>query len=258
MAYEIRQYNAHTWMIEDQLGENSLTRFFLLAGEERALMIDAGMNTKNAKEIGEGILKEAGLYEKLISDEKPMMIAITHGHGDHMGGLKDFPDYYIHEADYRGFDMEKNYPGQTFHPLKEGDILDLDGRKLEVFENPGHSPGSLAFLDPDDRFLITGDSVQNGHIFMFGGDGMEIFGGSLAKLIEKTAGKYDEVLGSHGNAPLPSDQLEKVYAAWEKVMRCRKNESDPEKEGIKVTEEDLNGMTVLDYDCGCCFFYCSK
>ena len=93
MAYEIRKYNDHTWMIEDQLGENSLTRFFLLAGEDRASMIDAGMNTKNAKEIGEGILKEAGLYEKLISDEKPMMIAITHGHGDHMGGLKDFPEY---------------------------------------------------------------------------------------------------------------------------------------------------------------------
>ena len=35
MAYEIRKYNDHTWMIEDQLGVNSLTRFFLLAGEER-------------------------------------------------------------------------------------------------------------------------------------------------------------------------------------------------------------------------------
>ena len=87
---------------------------------------------------------------------------------------------------------------------------------------------------------------------------MEIFGGSLAKLIEKTKGRYDEVLGSHGNAPLPADQLEKVYAAWEKVMRCRKNESDPEKEGIKVTEEELNGMTVLNFDCADCYFYCSN
>jgi len=56
MAYEIKKYNENTWMIEDWLSEVSLTRFFLLAGNDRALMIDAGMNTKNAKEIGEGIL----------------------------------------------------------------------------------------------------------------------------------------------------------------------------------------------------------
>ena len=30
MAYEIKKYNEYTWMIEDQLSEVSLTRFFLL------------------------------------------------------------------------------------------------------------------------------------------------------------------------------------------------------------------------------------
>ena len=120
-------------------------------------MIDAGMNTKNAKEIGEGILKEAGLYDKLISEEKPMLIAITHGHGDHMGGLGAFSDLYMSLTDYQQFGVENNYPGIAFHPIKEGDKIDLGERVLEVFENPGHSPGSLAFLDIQNRFLITGD-----------------------------------------------------------------------------------------------------
>ena len=120
MAYEIKKYNEYTWMIEDQLSEVSLTRFFLLAGNDRALMIDAGMNTKNAKEIGEGILKEAGLYDKLISEEKPMLIAITHGHGDHMGGLGAFSDLYMSLTDYQQFGVENNYSGIAFHPIKEG------------------------------------------------------------------------------------------------------------------------------------------
>ena len=257
MAYEIKKYNEGTWMIEDLLSETSLTRFFLLAGNERALMIDAGMNTKNAKEIGEGILKEAGLYDKLITEEKPMLIAITHGHGDHMGGLAAFTELYMSQTDYDVFEVGKNYPDLAFHPVKEGEVIDLGGRVLEVFENPGHSPGSLAYLDVENRFLITGDSVQSGHIFMTGKGGMEIFGGSLLNLIKNTEGRFDQVLGSHGAAPLPGDYLSQVYEAWEKVMKCRNLESTPEKEGIKVAEEQLNGNTVLDYDCGCCYFYCS-
>ncbi len=257
MAYEIKKYNENTWMIEDQLSEVSLTRFFLLAGNDRALMIDAGMNTKNAKEIGEGILKEAGLYDKLISEEKPMLIAITHGHGDHMGGLGAFSDLYMSLTDYQQFGVENNYSGIAFHPIKEGDKIDLGERVLEVFENPGHSPGSLAFLDIQNRFLITGDSIQSGHIFMTDDEGMKIFGGSLKHLEEKTAGRFDEILGSHGSTPLPGDYIGKVYQAWEKVMKCRNKESTPEKEGIQVKEEGLNGRKVLDYDCGCCYFYCS-
>ena len=45
---EIIQINNTTWRVED-----GGVRFFLLAGAERALLIDSGMNTPNAKEIVE-------------------------------------------------------------------------------------------------------------------------------------------------------------------------------------------------------------
>ena len=43
MNCEIIPMNENTWRIED-----GGVRFFLLAGEEKALLIDSGMNLKNA------------------------------------------------------------------------------------------------------------------------------------------------------------------------------------------------------------------
>ena len=41
-------------------------------------------------------------------------------------------------------------------PLKEGDIIDLGDRPLEIIDNPGHTPGSIAILDVKNRVLIGG------------------------------------------------------------------------------------------------------
>lgn len=49
---DIIQINETTWRIED----NGI-RFFLLAGTEKALLIDSGMNTPDARQIAEGITK---------------------------------------------------------------------------------------------------------------------------------------------------------------------------------------------------------
>jgi glyoxylase-like metal-dependent hydrolase (beta-lactamase superfamily II) len=43
--------------------------------------------------------------------------------------------------------------------LENGDILDLDGIRLEVFHTPGHSRGSISLLLPEDGALFTGDSI---------------------------------------------------------------------------------------------------
>ena len=69
-------------------------------------------------------------------------------------------------------DEEPNYrrgnrPG-TLLPIREGDVLDLGGRRLEIIHLPGHTPGSIALLDTANRVLISGDPIQDGRIFMFG------------------------------------------------------------------------------------------
>ena len=65
---EIIQINKDTWRIED-----TGVRFFLLAGEKKALLIDSGMQISNAKEIAQGLTA------------LPIELLNTHGDRDHVG-----------------------------------------------------------------------------------------------------------------------------------------------------------------------------
>jgi glyoxylase-like metal-dependent hydrolase (beta-lactamase superfamily II) len=41
--------------------------------------------------------------------------------------------------------------------LSEGDLIKIDNDELECIHVPGHSPGSLVFLNRAGKFLISGD-----------------------------------------------------------------------------------------------------
>ena len=52
--------------------------------------------------------------------------------------------------------------------LKEKDLIEIGDYCFEVIEIPGHTYGSIAFLDIQKKLLIVGDTVQLGPIYMFG------------------------------------------------------------------------------------------
>ena len=52
-------------------------------------------------------------------------------------------------------------PIEDVTPLKEGDIIDLNGLILEVFNFFGHTMDSIALLDEKNRNIFTGDAILN-------------------------------------------------------------------------------------------------
>ena len=97
-------------------------------------------------------------------------IALTHGHGDHVGSLDalkgrlDGVQVLMSELDARIHAGEKvvdgKLPGSWPKLETTPDVKLAAGDRigsLEVVPSPGHSPGHIAFLDTRDRSLIAGD-----------------------------------------------------------------------------------------------------
>ncbi len=138
---------------------------YLVIGKDKACVIDT-MNGNN--DLGEAVRK--------LTD-KPVFVVNTHGHPDHIYGNVYFDEAYINPKDIPLAEMFINDPefqkccrnaGRFMPPFKEikgGDVIDLGGKTLEVYELPGHTPGGILLLLKEDRILFAGDSI-NHHLWM--------------------------------------------------------------------------------------------
>lgn len=152
-----------------RIDESGVANCYLLIGKEKALLIDTG--------CGAGNLKEA--VSKLT--KKPIIVAVTHRHPDHAGGAWQFGSYYVHEDDNKtlygvmsaplvskrmlkilGAQIDdhlkrKHYKIMT---MQDGHQFDLGNRKILVKAVPGHTRGSVIFLDTEAKLMFTGDNTN--------------------------------------------------------------------------------------------------
>jgi hydroxyacylglutathione hydrolase len=138
------------WRIQAVTGPPSTA--YLVEGTKQALLIDTCTGHEGLKET----------VEKLVGS-KPLVVALTHGHGDHSGGVKYFPEVLV-QPDDAG--MIPKTATATRKDLKDGDVLDLGGVKLEVIGIPGHTPGSVVFFNRAARYAMTGDGIGSTMVWM--------------------------------------------------------------------------------------------
>ncbi|MCR4905206.1 MAG: MBL fold metallo-hydrolase [Clostridiales bacterium] len=228
MNDNIIKINENTWRIED-----GGVRLFLLAGEEKALLIDSGMNMNNARDIAAELTP------------LPLSLLNTHADRDHIGSNDQFETFYMHpaeEANYR-----RSGKSGTILPVVEGDTLDLGNRELRIIHLPGHTPGSIAVLDVQNRVLISGDPIQeHGHIFMFGEHrNMKDYIASLEHL-ETFADQFDEIWPSHADCPIRPDVIRRLHDGAEKILAGE----------IQGKPTEIHGLQIVVYDLGFCAFLC--
>ena len=176
----------------------------------KILRIPVGVYSANCyiiydENIKEGIIVDPGGDAKTILEivEKKELnikyIVLTHGHGDHIGGVSQIRDalnitVLAHELEREMLiDGSKNLSSTMttgtieIEPdilLKDGDIIQFGGLKGIVIHTPGHSKGGICLKIED--VLITGDTLFKdsiGRTDLIGGDYKTIINSIKEKLL---------------------------------------------------------------------------
>jgi glyoxylase-like metal-dependent hydrolase (beta-lactamase superfamily II) len=149
--------------------ENTYVISHLASGD--CWIIDPGCYTRQ---------EETRLFDYIESHTlKPVKLLNTHCHLDHIYGNKAVADKYgltlgTHEKELpvlhgtavgaRMFGAKIPDPLEPAYFISEGDVLMLGDVSFDVLFTPGHSPGSICFLNKEEQYAIVGDVLFNGSI----------------------------------------------------------------------------------------------
>ncbi len=215
-----------------------IANIFFYTKSGTTIMIDAGYNYERLGEKMEWLGIEPSEIRHIL---------ITHQDTDHVGAVERDSDglfrdatLYIGEVENRYLTKEvrrKVYGGWYKLPyveidnrkvlLRDGQVLDIEGIKVECILVPGHTWGHMVYLI-DDAYLFTGDTIW------FGPDGGRSFLNALAednKLSVKSLATLKELLQKRNLHPLVitghtgwSDDMDFVFAHTDLVCNASRKQ----------------------------------
>lgn len=188
--HEITEIAPHTWC----LSEFRLVNAFLIEGEEKAALVDTGCGigdlagevraltdkpliillTHTHFDHDGGVFEFPGVpvYVNPLDGERAEE---DHKNMEKFMGTTDYNKMRSFYIQSRGpircpdLDQEEllklvpNHPTEgsyPWHPVNDGDVIDLGGRTIKAILTPGHTPGSTCFLDAENHILFSGDCAN--------------------------------------------------------------------------------------------------
>lgn len=194
---QVHAHDRHTYLLRQNKAVHYEAPFlYLFLGNERALLLDTGA-TADAARFPLRATVDALLADWLAENPREdyaLVVAHTHAHGDHTAGDPQFADRPHTTVAGTGADEVRAFFGFSAWPEQVVEF-DLGGRVLEVTGCPGHHPSSIAVYDPWSGFLLTGDTVYPGRLYV---QDFPAFLASLDRLVEFGRQRpVTRVLGCH-------------------------------------------------------------
>ena len=133
---------------------------------KECVVIDAGNSSPREDAALDNFIAQHGL--------KPVLAANTHGHFDHTLGVEQLKQRYgipfalsskdrflVDNAATSGsvFGVKIGAMPSTDIDLEQQDEIRFGNTRLQILRTPGHTPGHVAFYEPQSKSLFTGDTL---------------------------------------------------------------------------------------------------
>lgn len=170
------------------------TNCYILSSDGEKAVVDPGDEADRIIASLESLTKEELAVKFVLA---------THFHWDHVEAASELidslnTDFYLGEKDLELYQKSSDSYLSPDRTLKEGDAVIIGSNELEVWETPGHTPGSISLVEKTERKLIVGD------LFFSSGFGRtDLPGGSRSDLEDSLARVVEldgdwEIFPGHG------------------------------------------------------------
>jgi glyoxylase-like metal-dependent hydrolase (beta-lactamase superfamily II) len=205
------------------------TNTWVIGDGEDVLVVDPGPDDEGH------LARVAGHLE----GRRVATILLTHGHHDHSGGARAFAA--LVGAPVRALDPAHRLGEEG---LGDGDVLTASGLELHVVGTPGHSFDSLCFWLPEDRAILTGDTVLGrGTTVVAHPDGkLGAYLDSLQRLHALAAAREARTVWP-GHGPVIDDAL----AVLDHYLAHRQERLEQVREAVRVLGPSATPREVVEH-----------
>lgn len=161
---QVQMIDPDTAVIRQSVRTNFEAPFlYLLFGRDRAVLFDTGAGGLRVRPTVDRLI--AQWRERHQGRPIRLLVAHTHGHGDHHAGDAEFADRPDTTVVGLGPEQVAAAFGIAHWPEGIGH-LDLGGRVLDIIPTPGHEPAHIMVYDARTRLLLSGDMLYPGRLYI--------------------------------------------------------------------------------------------
>ena len=228
---------------------------FMIFGQNMTLLLDTCTGLLDLREV-------VNYYTAC-----PVTVLNSHDHFDHIGGNYQFDEVWCYDLpaavrhltngptdteqaeilgrtksvqplfEYCGYEIPEKIPGKApTGTVKDGQVIDLGGRKLEVIHTPGHQPSCIMLLDRENKLLFTGDMFYPGPMYcMFDDSSFPDYVKSMRKVADlvKELG-ISRVYTSHNAPSVDAEILLRFTDFLEGIEKGEITEYETDEDGYRV------------------------
>lgn len=231
--YKVTQVKNNLWAIED-VKSNEHTICYLICGTKNALLFDTGLGVSPVLPVVKAITP------------LQVFVILSHWHFDHSGAASEFQNILgwhskaMRDISQKGVSkrsigklvgkefLESIKPDtlevQPFPQIKLIELeqsFDIGGYSFQVLHTPGHTTDSICLYEPNKKWLLTGDTVYPGPLYLqFEDSSINSYRETIQKL---TKYEVNDIFPGHNNTHVATDILVDIDKLLKDTGYCSSN-----------------------------------